>query len=244
MFEKILMEILMMKKWPSFSRYFDSWPRETRYFLVEALTSKIYVPETEKMIKRSTTTTTSPITSEMIVLIYKRTNHLRETFWRKFSRESSRKVSWKHGTNLVIKKIKTEKVKKPTLHGWLSHSLIQNSSQVLDLNLMRKMRYVLTYLFLILFKISWVIVKIRQDTWRLFKNNLIFFKKNWILLKENVDTLERIPATMALQDPLAISLNKAELASMTYGVSKNKGECMDFHEKCFVCKTLTWKKLL
>lgn len=48
--------------------------------MVEALTSKVYVPDTKKMIRRSTTTAISLITFEMIVLIYKRIDHLREAF--------------------------------------------------------------------------------------------------------------------------------------------------------------------
>lgn len=165
----------MMRKWHSSLRYFNCWPRETRDSLVKALTLKVYVSETEKMIRRSATTTTSLITSEMIVLIYKRIDHLMEAFWIKVSIASSRKVSWKHGMDFMMKMIQKEKLNKPILHRWLLHSLIQNSSQVLPLNLVRKIMYILTYLVLILFMISWAIVKIRQGTWRLLRNSLIFY---------------------------------------------------------------------
>lgn len=61
--------------------------------------------------------------------------------------------------------------------------------------------------------------------------------------KENIETFEGNPAAIAPQDFFTIGLNRTKLASMIYGVSKSKEEGMDFHEKCFVYKTLTLNKL-
>lgn len=91
-------------KWPLSLKYFNTWPRRTKYSLVEAVTSKDQAQEMRRMIRRAASTAGSLVTSLLNVQSYKRTSQRREASRRTTSETDSRRVPRQHGKNITMNK--------------------------------------------------------------------------------------------------------------------------------------------